>query len=133
METDPEAYCLMASLCGYMLIQPNLELPPCALEGLNVQPQCNLQLGGALLAEALRVRKGFNYVETPSTWSVITSFFLFGSYFCLDLHGTAWFHLREATTLALTLGTFNRGYRCSRRMKLVRSKRSLHRSLVPSL
>ena len=105
MEDDPEAYCLVVSLCGYMLIQPNLELPPSALEALEEKPQSNLHLGRALLAEAIRVRKGFNYVETPSVWSVITSFFFFGSYFCLDLHGTAWFHLREATTLALTLGT----------------------------
>ena len=35
---------------------------------------------------------------------VMTSFFFFGTYFCLDLHGTAWFHLREATTLALSSG-----------------------------
>jgi hypothetical protein len=37
-------------------------------------------------------------------WSVITSFFLFGSHFCLDKQNTAWFHLREATTLAQLLG-----------------------------
>lgn len=104
MDTDPEAYCFVAALCGYMLIQPNLELSPCAFDDLDVKPQTNFQLGRALLSEAIRVRKGFNYVETPTVWSVITSFFFFGSYFCLDLHGTAWFHLREATTLALTLG-----------------------------
>lgn len=54
--------------------------------------------------EALRVRKGYNYVEAPTVWTVITSFFFFGSHFCLDKHNTAWFHLREATTLAQLLG-----------------------------
>jgi hypothetical protein len=104
MDTDPEAYCLVVSLCAYMLIQPNIELRSSAFDGLDVTARSNSQLGHGLLAEAIRFRKGFNYVESPTVWSVITSFFLFGCHFCLDLHGTAWFHLREATTLALTVG-----------------------------
>ena len=57
-----------------------------------------------LLDEAIRVRKGYDYIESPSIWSVITSFFFFGAHFCLDKHNTAWFHLREATTLAQIMG-----------------------------
>lgn len=86
------------------MIQPNMVLPPEAWDGLEVAPQPTLQLGQTLLAEALRVRKAHDYVENPSVWSVITSFFFFGSYFCLDRHNTAWFHLREATTLAQIMG-----------------------------
>lgn len=104
MDTNVEAYCLVVSLCAYMMIQPNMVLPPDALEGLETQPQSSLQLGQMLLQEALRVRKGYNYVETPTVWTIITSFFFFGSYFCLDKQNTAWFHLREATTLALIMG-----------------------------
>lgn len=104
MDTDAEAYCFVASLCAYMLIQQNMKLRPSALDSLEISAQSNLQLGQDLLAEALRFRKGFNYVESPTVWSVVTSFFLFGCHFCLDLQGTAWFHLREATTLALTVG-----------------------------
>ena len=100
METNVEAYCLVVSLCAYMMIQPNMVIPPDAFQDLDVQPQPSLQLGHTLLQEALRVRKGYNYTENPTIWSVITSFFLFGSFFCLDKHNTAWFHLREATTLA---------------------------------
>lgn len=100
METNVEAYCLVVSLCAYMMIQPNMALAPEAFDGLEVGPQSSLQHGHALLSEALRVRRGHNYIENPSVWSVITSFFFFGSYFCLDRHNTAWFHLREATTLA---------------------------------
>ena len=104
MDTDPEAYCLVVSLCAYMLIQPNLDLRPSAFDGLETPTRSNAQLGQALLAEAVRFRKGFNYTESPTSWSVMTSFFFFACYFCMDMHGTAWFHLREATTLALTVG-----------------------------
>ncbi|WPG98006.1 Hypothetical protein R9X50_00079000 [Acrodontium crateriforme] len=104
MDTNLEAYCLVVSLCGYMMIQPNMSLNPAAFEGLEIPVQSSLQLGHVLLKEALRVRKGVSYVESPSVWSVITSFFFFGSYFCLDQQNTAWFHLREATTLAQIMG-----------------------------
>lgn len=104
MDSNSEAYCLVVSLCAYMMIQPNMVLPTGAFEGLEVPPQTSLQLGHILLHEAIRVRKGWNYVENPTVWSVITSFFFFGSYFCLDQQNTAWFHLREASTLAQIIG-----------------------------
>lgn len=104
MEVNIEAYCLVTSLCAYMMIQPNMVLPSGAFNDLEVPPQPSLELGQQLLKETLRVRKGYDYVEAPTVWSVITSFFLFGSYFCLDKHNTAWFHLREASTLAQLMG-----------------------------
>ncbi|GAB7345155.1 hypothetical protein MBLNU457_3543t1 [Dothideomycetes sp. NU457] len=106
METNVEAYCLVTSLCAYMLIQPNIASSgsiPSSPEA-EVPPQSTLPLGITLLHETLRVRKGHDYIESPTVWSVITSFFLFGSYFCLDKHNTAWFHLREATTTAHIIG-----------------------------
>ncbi|KAK4547028.1 hypothetical protein LTR36_001249 [Oleoguttula mirabilis] len=104
MDTSVEAYCLVVSLCAYMMIQPNMVLCPGAFDGLDVPPQSSLQLGHILLHEALHVRKGYDYIENPSVWTAITSFFFFGSYFCLDKHNTAWFHFREATTLAQIMG-----------------------------
>lgn len=106
MENNVEAYCLVTSLCAYMLIQPNMVAPgsiPSSPES-EAPPQSTLPLGITLLHETLRVRKGHDYIESPTVWSVITSFFLFGSYFCLDKHNTAWFHLREATTTAHIIG-----------------------------
>ncbi|GAM86180.1 hypothetical protein ANO11243_041910 [Dothideomycetidae sp. 11243] len=94
MDISVEAYCLVTSLCAYMLIQPNL------LINYPGNSSHEPTLGLTLLREALRVRKGCEYIEEPSILSVITSFFLFGCYFCLDKTNTAWFHLREATTLA---------------------------------
>ncbi|KAK3675367.1 hypothetical protein LTR78_004877 [Recurvomyces mirabilis] len=104
MDNNVEAYCLVMSLCAYMMIQPNMVLPPGAFEGLDVTPQSSLSLGITLLQETIRVRKAYDYVDSPTVWTVITSFFLFGSNFCLDKHNTAWFHLREATTLAELMG-----------------------------
>ncbi|KAF1827297.1 uncharacterized protein K489DRAFT_289958, partial [Dissoconium aciculare CBS 342.82] len=104
METNVEAYCLTYSLCAYMMIQPNMELPAEVFENTPLQPQPSLQLGQTLLREAIRARKAVNYNEEPTIWSVVTSFFLFGCYFCLDRQNTAWFHLREATTLAQIMG-----------------------------
>lgn len=103
MENSIEAYCLVTSLCGYMLIQPNIALPAGIIPDQEM-PQSKLNMGQTLLEEAIRVRKGHDYIEAPTIWSVITSFFFFGSYFCLDKHNTAWFHLREATTLAQLIG-----------------------------
>lgn len=104
MGSNVEAYCLVMSLCGYMLIQPNMSVPLNASEGLDIVPQSSYQLGQILVQETLRARKSYEYVENPTIWTVITSFFLFGSHFCLDKHNTAWFHLRESTTLAQLLG-----------------------------
>jgi hypothetical protein len=59
--------------------------------------------GRRMVDEVLRVRKGYDYVECPSTATAITSFFLFGSYFGLDRHNAAWYYLREATTLVQIL------------------------------
>lgn len=85
------------------MIQPNVET---AFNNTDIHPKPGIRLGNILLEEAIRVRKGHNYFESPTLSSVITSFFLFGSYFCLGekYNNTAWFHLREATTLALMMG-----------------------------
>lgn len=104
MDSNMEAYAMVGAFCGYMLIQPHIELKPKMFEDVNLPAQSTAQLGRTLLSEAINARKAFDYLESPSVWSVLTSFFLFGSYFCLDLQGTAWFHLRDATTLALTTG-----------------------------
>ncbi|KAH9212842.1 hypothetical protein DL95DRAFT_426401 [Leptodontidium sp. 2 PMI_412] len=61
-------------------------------------------IGNLLMEETLRVRKSYDHLETPTLNNLATSFFLFGCFFGLDLHNKAWFHLREATTLAHILG-----------------------------
>jgi hypothetical protein len=104
MHESPEAFCLISSLCAFMLIQPNLQLPPSVAAPGVCDIAYSFNLGKDLLAETLEARKTCNYVENPTLASVTTSFFLFGCHFCLEKHNTAWFHLGEATTLALFLG-----------------------------
>ena len=85
-----------------MCIQPNLNLPGEMMPDLRFTS--TVDLGKHLLADALEMRKSYSYFENPSASSVTTSFFFFGCYFCLERHNSAWFHLREATTLAIIMG-----------------------------
>lgn len=104
MGCSEEAYCLISSLSAFVLIQPGIVLKSC--DSLNGQSgsSTNVNLGVSLLDEALRIRKCYDYFETPTTSSVMTSFFLFGCFFGLNKHNTAWFHLREATASVQLLG-----------------------------
>lgn len=102
-DQNVDTYCLLTSLCAFMMIQPGMGIPGDPL-GLDSLPGANLISGNLLMQETLRVRKSYDHLETPTLNSLVTSFFMFGCYFGLDLHDKAWFHLREATTLVHTLG-----------------------------
>jgi hypothetical protein len=102
-DQDTEIYCLLTSLCAFMMIQPGMPIPGDPL-GLDSMPGANLMSGTLLMEETTRVRKGYDHLETPTLASLATSFFMFGCFYGLDLHNKAWFHLREATTLAHILG-----------------------------
>ncbi|KAL8650120.1 MAG: hypothetical protein Q9210_004014 [Variospora velana] len=105
MDSSTEAYCLLYSFCAFMLIQPGIETKAGqAIRALERSISSNTSLGKTLLDGALRRRKAYDYIEKPSVNAVMTSFFAFGCFFGLDNHNTAWFHLREATTLAQTIG-----------------------------
>lgn len=101
IDTSMEAYCLLCSFCAFMLIQPGIEGQP--MKPL-IGSCSRTSIGRRLIDEALRKRKSHDYIENPSVDAVVTSFFLFGCFFGLDKHNTAWFHLREATTLAQIMG-----------------------------
>ncbi len=103
MDDSAEAYCLITSLCAYMMIQPRTSLQQnAAVEGSG-ERRWSAYWGLQLLDESLRVRKSYSYAETPNSTSITTSFFYFASYFSLERHNVAWYHLREATTLALVI------------------------------
>ena len=96
-----EAYCLITSLCAFMLIQPGIMLKTMDAPNTLVT---NPKLGTLLMEEAVRVRKSYDYVENPTINTCITSLLLFGSCFGLNKHNPGWLHLREATALAQVLG-----------------------------
>ncbi|CAJ2510463.1 Uu.00g132720.m01.CDS01 [Anthostomella pinea] len=103
LDQNLDTYCLLTSLCAYMMFQPGMSLPG-ADPLLEHMPGAHIVSGTLLMEETVRVRKGFDYLETPSLNTLCTSYFLFCSYYALDMHDKAWFHLREATTLALMIG-----------------------------
>jgi hypothetical protein len=57
-----------------------------------------------LLEETIRVRKADDYLESPTLNSLCTSYLLFPTYYVFQFHEKAWFHLREATTVAHMIG-----------------------------
>lgn len=104
--TSLEDYCLVASMCAFMLIQPGIasKVPQGMEEPGASTTNTNPRMGTALMDEAIRMRKGFDYIENPTVLTVITSFFLFGCCFGLNRHNTGSHHLREATGQAINLG-----------------------------
>lgn len=101
-----EAYCLTASLCAFIMIQPGMTLSVSGALGESYEgepPQSRYGFASLLIEDVLRVRKGINCVEEPTLLSVQTSFFLYSSYFTLEKQKPCWYYLREAVTFAQML------------------------------
>lgn len=98
--SKPEVYCLAAVMCSFIMIQPGMVLPGTP----DAQDSNRYSNAEALLQEALRVRKSYEYVESPTLIAIQTDFFLFACYFSLERQNTAWYHLIQATTLAQMAG-----------------------------
>lgn len=99
---SPEVYCLVLSLCAFIMVQPGVPFEGMPmLASYDQDPAATrYQLANLLLKEIHRIRKDVDYVESPTVRSVQISFFLFCSYFGFDKTNVCWYHLREASTLA---------------------------------
>jgi hypothetical protein len=100
LTNDNELYCLVGSLCAFVMVQPGVNLavtPGCHWDE---PPENRYAHANFLLEDVNRARKNLDYVETPSLSTIQTSFFLFSCYFTLEKQNTCWYHLREAATLA---------------------------------
>ena len=64
----------------------------------------NTAQGASLVEEMIRVRNFYNHVDSPSTTTAVTAFFLSACYFGLERHNSSWFYLRESITLVQILG-----------------------------
>jgi len=104
IEHSIEAYCMIAALCAYVMIQSNMTVSPDLLQRQELAQMTNVGIGQVLLDESVAARKGLNYLEHPTHLSVLTSWFYYGCYFGLGWDNTAWSYLREATTQAQLLG-----------------------------
>ena len=101
-----DAYCLIASLCAFVMVQPGMTLNISGALGESYAgepPQNRYGFANLLLEDLLRVRHGRDYVEHPSLITAQTSFFLFCSYFTLEKQNSCWYYLREASTLAQSM------------------------------
>ncbi|KAK8120290.1 hypothetical protein PG999_004410 [Apiospora kogelbergensis] len=92
-----DTYCLLTSLCALMLLQPGMVMP--GNDSLFKHPGTTITSSHLLIEEAMRVRKGYDYMESPTLNTLCTSYFIFGCYYALEIHEKAWYHLREAATL----------------------------------
>ncbi|KAK3326226.1 hypothetical protein B0H66DRAFT_617150 [Apodospora peruviana] len=104
MDQNLDTYCLLTSLSSFMMLQPGMVMPGGDPYSFDSMAGANIVSSTLLLEETLRVRKGFDYMDSPSLNTLCTSYFLFGIFYGLDIHEKAWFHLREATTLMLMMG-----------------------------
>lgn len=105
VEQSVDTYCLLTSLCAFMMLQPGMQMPsndPFNYE--TMMPGTNIVTATLLLEETLRVRKGYDLLDSPSLNTLCTSYFLFAYYYGMELHDKAWFYLREATTIAHMIG-----------------------------
>lgn len=98
----PEIYCLVLSLCSFIMVQPGMSFEGMPLPAVYDQDPvaARYRLANLLLKEIHHVRKHVDYVENPTVHTVQISFFIFCSYFGLDKTNVCWYHLREASTLA---------------------------------
>ena len=104
MPGSVESHCLISALCALMLVQPGIRLPGGhAMDG-EAGAAIRYASAQALLDEIDKLRKGLDLIEHTTIESVQTSFFVFAAYFGLNRHNTAWYHLREASTLAQMIG-----------------------------
>jgi hypothetical protein len=107
MEQNRDAYCLLTAMCAFTMLQPGKSMPatPGDPFGLDVSPLANITSSALLVEEALRVRKGYDYMDSPdgcvSLNTLATNFFLFACSYGIEMHNKAWYYLREATTMIL--------------------------------
>lgn len=104
MEQNRDAYCLMSSLCAFVMLQPGMSMPSGDPFNLDMLPGANIASSQLLLEDCLRVRKGQEYLDSITLSTLATNFFLFGCYYGQEMHDRAWYYLREATTMVHLAG-----------------------------
>lgn len=110
MEHNRDSYCLMTSLCAFALMQPGMAMPSSEPYNLDQAPGANIIASQLLIDETLKVRKGYEYIDTVSLNALVTDFFLFGCYYGQELHDRAWYYLREASTMINLVGMHKEEY-----------------------
>lgn len=104
MEQNRDSYCLMTSLCAFVMLQPGMSMPAGDAYNFDLVTGANIVSSQLLVEECLRVRKGYEYLDSITLNALATNFFIFGCYYGLEAHDKAWYTLREATTMIHMVG-----------------------------
>lgn len=104
MEQNRDAYCLLTSLCAFVMLQPGMTMPAGDPYNLDMIPGANIISSQLLVEETLRVRKGYEYLDSITLNALATNFFLFGCFYGQEMHDKAWYYLREASTMIHMIG-----------------------------
>ncbi|KAK9452805.1 hypothetical protein V1511DRAFT_507031 [Dipodascopsis uninucleata] len=96
---------LVLSLCAFSLVQPIVKDNAEDASKRNINLQVRITAVKNLMAKAITMRdEDMQYSETPTIVDILTSFFLFSSYYGCQLHHSAWLRLQEAISLAEIVG-----------------------------
>lgn len=124
MDSTLDVYCLLSSLCAFMMLQPGMSVPSADPYGQESIPGASIITATLLLEETVRVRKGYDYLTNPTFYTMATSYFLFGIHYAIDLKTKAWCSLREATTMVHLLGmNKEEAYQSGDQSEIVRRRR----------
>jgi hypothetical protein len=104
MEQNRDAYCLLTALCAFVMLQPGMTMPRNDPFNLDMMPGANIVSSQLLVEEALRVRKGYEYLDSITLNGLATNIFLYGCAYGRQDHDRAWVYLREATTMVHLAG-----------------------------
>jgi hypothetical protein len=100
LQTSPEQYALITSLCAVIILQSEiLESPTPSESSTTRAPAATKPTSEFLIQETIRARQFCDYIDRPTLASIHTSFFLFATLFSLGEDNSAWFYIREAMTL----------------------------------
>ncbi|KAK9234465.1 hypothetical protein V1525DRAFT_350177 [Lipomyces kononenkoae] len=101
MNDSIESYCLVISLCAFVIIQTGGVKPPLSVADVS-QLETDISHGKALVDEVLAARRQLDILSEPTFETITVSFFLYCCHVGLGLQRQGWFFLREATTLYST-------------------------------
>ncbi|KAF2722128.1 hypothetical protein K431DRAFT_284328 [Polychaeton citri CBS 116435] len=89
-----DMYCFLCAICAATIVQLDASIP----QPSPISP--GKATDDLFAEECLRERKNYDYVESASTLSVMTSFFLFAYYGNHEQHLKAWHCLQECITFS---------------------------------